>query len=148
MNNTELEKVWKLRMELRNKTINLYAKGKTKEKLSLKFEHESNDIKFEQKLTTFLVEPSIEKLIKTYGNDIDEKLKFHEYCNECANISINLRNECIITPKECRVIIAESDDIWIKAVLKAYGNIKIKWIYDEERNDFGCELENGEIYSP
>ena len=147
MNNEELEKVWKLRMNLRNKAKDLNIKGIIKEKESLNFEHESDDIKFKQELTTFLVEPSIEKLIKTYGNNINEKLKFHEYCNICTNTSINLRNECIKIPKECRDIKAESDDIWIKAVLKIYGNIEIKWIYDEEKNDFICELENGEIYS-
>jgi len=148
MNNIKLEEIWKSRMELRNEAKSLSNKRKFDEEESLKLYLEYKDVTKMENLTTFSSKPSIDTLIKTYGNDTFEKLNFHDYCDACIISAENLRIKNIKISKEIRDIISKSDDIWIKAVTKCYNNITIKWTYDEEKNDFSCELENGEIYLP
>ena len=38
----------------------------------------------------------------------------------------------------------EGDKLWGDAVLKAQGNVEMKWIYRD--GDFDCRLPNGEVY--
>ena len=41
-----------------------------------------------------------------------------------------------------------ADKLWDEAIKKAYGNIKFKWEYDPDKQDYECHLENGEIFKP
>ena len=39
---------------------------------------------------------------------------------------------------------AEGTKLWFGAIIKAHGNVKMKWIYRD--GDVDCHLPNGEIY--
>jgi hypothetical protein len=39
---------------------------------------------------------------------------------------------------------AEGDKLWAEAIIAAYGNIKLEWIY--RGCDYDCRLENGELF--
>lgn len=41
-------------------------------------------------------------------------------------------------------LLAEGDKLWAEAILGAFGNIKLEWVWRETGYD--CHLENGEIY--
>ena len=44
---------------------------------------------------------------------------------------------------------AEGDKLWAEAILQVYGNIKLEWKnYDNEKNNYECHLETGEIFKP
>ena len=48
--------------------------------------------------------------------------------------------------KGCKFF-AKGSKLWVEAVLKAYGNIKMEWKnWDETYNLQECHLENGEVY--
>jgi len=39
---------------------------------------------------------------------------------------------------------AEGNKLWAEAILEVYGNIKIEWIWKD--NKYDCKLETGEIF--
>ena len=39
---------------------------------------------------------------------------------------------------------AEGDKLWAEAIIEVYGNIKIEWSYNKDKQV--CKLENGEVY--
>ena len=39
---------------------------------------------------------------------------------------------------------AEGDKLWAEAIIEVYGNIKIEWIYNNDKYD--CKLETGEVF--
>lgn len=41
-------------------------------------------------------------------------------------------------------MMAEGDRLWADAVLEAYGNIKMYWVYEDGREV--CKLETGEVF--
>ena len=44
---------------------------------------------------------------------------------------------------------AEGNKIWAEAILEVHGNIKIEWKnYNEEKKDYECHLETGEVFRP
>ena len=44
---------------------------------------------------------------------------------------------------------AEGDKLWAEAILKVYGNIKVKRKnYNNNKNDYECHLETGEVFKP
>jgi len=44
---------------------------------------------------------------------------------------------------------AEGDKLWAEAIIEAYGNIKLEWKnWSDEKEDYECHLENGEVYKP
>ena len=43
---------------------------------------------------------------------------------------------------------AEGDKLWAEGILEAYGNIKIEWLYREQKQQYACVLETGEIFEP
>ena len=43
----------------------------------------------------------------------------------------------------------QGDKIWMEAIIEIYGNIEISWKnYSEEKKNFECYLENGEVFKP
>jgi len=44
---------------------------------------------------------------------------------------------------------AEGDKLWTEAILEVYGNIKLEWKnYNNDKKDYECHLETGEIFKP
>ena len=43
---------------------------------------------------------------------------------------------------------AEGDKLWAETILKFCGNIKLEWKYVEDKKDYSCLLENGEVFNP
>ena len=44
---------------------------------------------------------------------------------------------------------AEGDKLWAEGIIEAHGNIGVRWKnYSEEKNDYECHLETGEIFKP
>lgn len=44
---------------------------------------------------------------------------------------------------------AEGDGFWAETILEFCGNIKMEWKnWNEEKNDYECHLEGGEIFRP
>jgi cell division protein FtsB len=43
---------------------------------------------------------------------------------------------------------AEGDKLWAESIIELHGNIILEWKYIEDKNDYECHLENGEIYKP
>ena len=43
---------------------------------------------------------------------------------------------------------AEGNKLWAETILEFCGNIKIEWIWDKNKNDYSCKLENGEVFNP
>ena len=41
---------------------------------------------------------------------------------------------------------AEGDKLWAETILEFCGNIKMKWIWNNDKNDSDCELEDGTIF--
>lgn len=135
MNNKELKKAWKLRLKLRKDAKKL-------EKLLNNNEVQAKRLYLE----ALNVQRQIEYENGTYKTEKD-KLLFR-YCVACQYVSNNLKEECIIKSKNVISNIIESDKIWIDAIIKVYGIIKVEWTYDTDKNDYMCKLKNGEIYLP
>lgn len=50
---------------------------------------------------------------------------------------------------EAKKLRAEGDKLWAEAILEVYGNIKMEWKnYNQEKQDYECHLETGEIFKP
>jgi cell division protein FtsB len=43
---------------------------------------------------------------------------------------------------------AEGDKLWAEAIIEVYGNIKLEWMWHSDKDDYACELENGDVYEP
>ena len=43
---------------------------------------------------------------------------------------------------------AEGAKLWAEGIIEAYGNIKIEWKWIEEKGDYSCTLETGEVFEP
>ena len=47
---------------------------------------------------------------------------------------------------EAHTLTTLSNKIWFEAIKDNYGNIKINWVHDKNKNDYNCVLETGEIF--
>ena len=44
---------------------------------------------------------------------------------------------------------AEGNKLWAETILEFCGNIKLEWKnYNDEKKDYECHLENGEVFKP
>ena len=44
---------------------------------------------------------------------------------------------------------AEGDKLWAEGILEVYGNIELEWKnWSEEKQDYECHLETGEVFFP
>lgn len=43
---------------------------------------------------------------------------------------------------------AEADNLWLKAVSEIKGDISINWQWVNEKNNYRCVLETGEVFEP
>src|SRR5579859_364510 len=39
---------------------------------------------------------------------------------------------------------AEGDKLWAEAIIAVYGNIKLEWVYREDKSSYACVLEIGQ----
>lgn len=43
---------------------------------------------------------------------------------------------------------AEGDKLWAEAIIQAYGNITMDWMWREDKRDYTCILETGDVFEP
>ena len=97
--------------------------------------------------TTLLIKKEwLERLkLVAKGDKLREKSnKFYVKGNSFQAEGHKLRTEANKISAKDSVIRAKAEGIWVDAVLKAFGNIKMKWVSRNGKID--CHLGNGEVY--
>jgi hypothetical protein len=155
--NFTLKPIWELRLDLRKKAGKLSEEIQRLKSKSDKLSSESFKLDQEARKIACASRSMIEAGNKTNTEWEIQKLESQLLAIESQKIlseslrlgfkSKALLEERAILKLELDRLYNLSDRIWLRAVLKAYGNIKIEWIFRGLKGS-ACKLPNGEIFEP